>query len=79
MMKKMARVNENCSICRDFEKKKKKKKFKFVLKQIIFLKNYTPGILNEHVKKIVNVRISAKIAGWGGDMEDDEEEDGGGE
>ena len=36
-------------------------------------------ILNEHVKKIGNVRISAKIAGWGGDMEDDEEEDGGGE
>ena len=35
MMKKMAGVNENCSICRDL-KKKKKKKFKFVLKQIIF-------------------------------------------
>ena len=34
------------------------------------------GILK--IKKIGNVRISAKIAGWGGDREDDEE-DGGGE
>ena len=33
MKKKMAGVNENCSICRDFEKKKK---FKFVLKQKFF-------------------------------------------
>ena len=41
MKKKMAGVNENCSICRDFENKKKKK-FKFVLKQIVFFFNYTP-------------------------------------
>ena len=32
MMKKMAGVNENCSICRDFEKKKKKKKIQICFK-----------------------------------------------